>query len=84
MDPWRSFKVVNSGVKEIKEKFSIVSLKMVKERLTYEKEIPPGIFRHIVEPLKENIGEKIIVKKLLHVIRVTPFNNRCKKATLNI
>ena len=57
---------------------SIVPLELIEEELIYEKEIPPGVCRHIVKTLKENTANKVNVKKVLNILCELPFNNKCK------
>ena len=61
-----------------KGRMSIVPLELIEEKLVYEKEIPPGVCRHIVKVLKENNEDKAVVEKMLNVFHALPFNNKCK------
>ena len=78
IEPWRCFEVINSGIKRDDGNFSIVPLKLIDEGLIYEKEIPPGVCRHIVKTLKENTVNKVDAKKMLNILCELPFNNKCK------
>ena len=75
MEPWRSFKVLDPGV--IKDNVSIVPLKMLDQGLIYEKEIPPGVSRHIIKELKLNLGSEETRVRLLTNLLSLPFNSKC-------
>ena len=57
---------------------SIVPLETIEEELIYEKEITPGVCRHIIKALEESTEDKAVVKKMLNVLCELPFNNKCK------
>ena len=78
LEPWRCFKVANEGVRKDRGRMSIVSLGWIEEELIYEKEIEPGVCRHIVKLLKESTGDKEVVKKMLRILCELPFSNECK------
>ena len=78
LEPLRSFKVLNSGVRKEDGNISIVPLELVESELIYEEDIPPGVCRHLVRSLKENVEYGPIVKMLLKVLCDLPFDNKCK------
>ena len=72
-EPWRVFSVADSGVKDEKSGVSVVLLNFVEEKLLYEKEIKPGMLRHIIPILEEN-------PKYLRVLSEMTFDKRnCKR-----
>ena len=78
LEVWRCFKVINEGVRKDKGKISIVLLEMIEEEPVYEKEILPGVCRHIVKELKESTKCKEVVENMLNVFHALPFSNKCK------
>ena len=78
MEPWRCFRVLNPGVRKENGKVSIVPLELLDEELIYEKEVPPGVCRHIIKGLEYSSGDTTNTKKLFEVILSIPFNNKCK------
>ena len=75
MEPWRCFKVLDPGV--VKDNVSIVPLKMLDQGLVYEKEIPPGVSRHIIKELKLDQGSAATRVGLLTNLLGLPFNSEC-------
>ena len=61
----------------IKDNVSIVPLKMLDQGLIYEKEIPPGVSRHIIKELKLNLGSEETRVRLLTNLLSLPFNSKC-------
>ena len=84
MEPWRCFRIANEGVRKDKGRVSVVPLDLIEEELVYEKEIEPGVCRHIVKLLKESTGDKEVVKKMLNVLHALSFNNKCKTTNLSL
>ena len=78
MEPWRCFRVLNPGVRKENWKVSIAPLELLDEELIYEKEVPPGMLRHIIKELEENSENTTNTKKLLEIILGIPFNNKRK------
>ena len=81
MEPWRGFRVLDSGVR--RDKISFTPLRMFDEKLMYEEEIPPGVCRSIIKTLRENIDDKVVVKKVLNILYELPFNNKCNMTDHN-
>ena len=79
LEPLRSFKVLNSGVRKDDGYISIVPLELIESGLIYEGDIPPGVCRHLVKSLKENLESEPTVKKFLKVLCGLPFNAKCKQ-----
>ena len=75
----RKFKVMNSGIMKGKgeNKISVVPAELLEEELVYEKEIPPGVCRHIVKTLQENSKDILLAKKMLNVLCTLNFDNKC-------
>ena len=72
-EPWRVFSVADSGVKDEGSGVSVVLLKLVDEKLLYEKEIKPGMLQHIIPVLEKN-------PKHLRILSEMNFDKRnCKK-----
>ena len=78
LEPWRCFKVKNEGVRKDRGRTSIVPLELVEIEFIYEKEIPPGVCKHIIKTLKESIEDEVVVGKTLRVFHELPFSNKCK------
>ena len=78
LEPWRCFKVTNEGVRKDRGRTSIVPLELVEIEFIYEKEIPPGVCKHIIKTLKESIEDEVVVGKTLRVFHELPFSNKCK------
>ena len=66
--------MLNSGVKKENNKTHILPLELLEEELVYDKEIPPGVFRHAIKLLRENVDNKLFSKKMLSIICSHSFN----------
>ena len=86
LEPQKVFKVMNSGIRKSKEKgrgeISVVPAELLEEELIYEKEVPPGICRHIVKALQESSKDEALVKKMLNTLHALPFDNECTQQAI--
>lgn len=55
MEPMRTFTVLDSGITKGDSGTSVVIVKMVDEKLIYEKEIQPGVCHNIANSVEENV-----------------------------
>ena len=76
MEPMRRFTVLDSGITKGDSGTSVVIVKMVDEKLVYEKEIQPGICHNIANSVEENV-------KAFKILTNTSFDN-CKKRKENL
>ena len=65
---------MDPGIIRPKSKTSIVPLRMVNGELIYEKKIPPSVLLHVLNALKERIGDAESVKGMLHVLSSYAFD----------
>ena len=77
LEPWLLFKTMNHGITDKNEKTSIIPLEVADGELIYESEILPGVSKHIVKLLKENIEDKQAVKRIVKALQAIKFDNRC-------
>ena len=76
LEPWRTFEVVDPGIRRPKSKTSIVPLRMADGELIYEKEIAPSVSQHVLKALRERIGDTESVRGMLSVLSSYKFDIR--------
>ena len=74
--------MLNTGVMKDDGKISITPLEVLKENVIYEKEVFPGVFRHVINVLKEKT-DMLSMKKALNILRSLPFNNERTRNALH-
>lgn len=74
VEPFKPFKVIDSGVSLSRNNEYLVPLIMGDSELIYEKEVAPSISHHTLRALKKGIENKEFVKRMLDILSSYEFD----------